>query len=126
MALIDCKECGNQISDTAASCPKCGAAVPKTIGPDEEQCPHCMTVVNRSATKCPSCRAVKGYMYDSRYGAFGKTGTIVWGIVVPALLGIAFMNASNGISLVLLLVTFYSAFRVFITGPRWFASRGAD
>jgi hypothetical protein len=25
MALIKCKECGNEISDTARSCPRCGA-----------------------------------------------------------------------------------------------------
>lgn len=29
MALIDCKECGNQISDMAESCPRCG--VPMSI-----------------------------------------------------------------------------------------------
>ena len=27
MALINCKECNNQISDTASACPKCGAPV---------------------------------------------------------------------------------------------------
>lgn len=26
MSLIDCFECGNKISDSAISCPKCGAA----------------------------------------------------------------------------------------------------
>lgn len=26
MALVDCKECGNQISDKAATCPHCGFA----------------------------------------------------------------------------------------------------
>jgi zinc-ribbon domain len=29
MALIKCVECGEEISDTAKSCPKCGAKVPK-------------------------------------------------------------------------------------------------
>ena len=27
MALIDCAECGNQVSELAAACPKCGAPV---------------------------------------------------------------------------------------------------
>lgn len=27
MALIDCEECGNQISDKAVACPRCGAPV---------------------------------------------------------------------------------------------------
>ena len=30
MALIPCKECGHQVSKTAAACPKCGAKVPHT------------------------------------------------------------------------------------------------
>lgn len=32
MALIKCKECGNDVSNTAATCPKCGAKVPKKTG----------------------------------------------------------------------------------------------
>lgn len=31
MPLIDCKECGNQVSDLAQSCPKCGAPVSKSF-----------------------------------------------------------------------------------------------
>lgn len=29
MALVKCKECGEQISTKAKSCPKCGASAPK-------------------------------------------------------------------------------------------------
>ena len=29
MALINCKECGNEVSDKALSCPKCGAPIEK-------------------------------------------------------------------------------------------------
>ena len=32
MALINCKECGRQVSKTAAFCPGCGAKLPKQIG----------------------------------------------------------------------------------------------
>lgn len=32
MALIACKECGNQISNKAKQCPSCGAKVPAKIG----------------------------------------------------------------------------------------------
>jgi hypothetical protein len=32
MALIKCKECGNEVSDTAKACPHCGANVPKSSG----------------------------------------------------------------------------------------------
>lgn len=31
MAIISCKECGGQVSDTAATCPHCGAAVAKPV-----------------------------------------------------------------------------------------------
>lgn len=30
MALMPCKECGNEVSTDAKACPKCGAKVPKT------------------------------------------------------------------------------------------------
>lgn len=121
MALINCKDCNSEISDSAESCPKCGAPVPRTIGPNEEQCGHCMTVVDENATKCPSCGAVKGYLYDSRYGAAGRTSAIAWGIVVPALLAIGFAPFSGGISLLLIPFSLYAAYRVFVTGPRWWA-----
>ena len=32
MGLVTCKECNAEISDTAASCPKCGAKKPSSIG----------------------------------------------------------------------------------------------
>jgi uncharacterized paraquat-inducible protein A len=31
MSLITCKECNAQISETAASCPKCGAKKPRSL-----------------------------------------------------------------------------------------------
>jgi len=31
LPLVDCKECGNQVSDLAQSCPKCGAPVSKSF-----------------------------------------------------------------------------------------------
>ncbi len=108
MALIQCKDCNNEISDSAASCPKCGAPVPRTIGANEQQCPHCMTVLNENATKCSSCGAVKGYMHHPSFGLLGKTGTIVLGIILP------------GITIILIPISIYSAYQLF-TGPRWFA-----
>ncbi len=30
MALVTCKDCGNQVSTSAKACPKCGAKIPKT------------------------------------------------------------------------------------------------
>jgi len=121
MALVKCSECGNEISDTASACPKCGASVSRKLGEHEDQCPHCMTVVNASVTKCPSCGAVKGYMFDRWYGAFGKTGTIIWGIFVPSLIAIGAASVTSGFSLLLMLLPAYASYRVFVTGPRWWA-----
>ena len=122
MALVKCNECRSEISDTASACPKCGAAVVRKLGGHEDQCPHCMTVVNASATKCPSCGAVKGYMFDRRYGALGKSGTIIWGIVVPSLMAIGAAQVTSGFSLLLMLLPAYAAYRVFVTGPRWWVT----
>lgn len=120
MALIECKECGNEISDSAASCPKCGAAVPKTVGPGEEQCPHCMTIVDEHATTCPNCRAKKGYIYSGRDGVFGKTGTILWGIVVP----LAITIPIPFLAIVTIPIAIYAIYGL-IRGPVWYASRHA-
>ncbi|WP_260292782.1 zinc ribbon domain-containing protein [Sedimenticola hydrogenitrophicus] len=113
MALIECTECGNRLSDAAATCPTCGAPVPRTPGPEQEQCPFCMALVSSHATTCPSCLAKKGYLYEPRYGVFGKTGTLIWGVVVPAItvIGIPF--------------SLYAAYRLYVTGPRWFQTRHA-
>jgi len=117
MALINGKDCNSEVSDSAEACPKCGAPVPKTIGEDEKQCPHCMTVVHRAANKCPGCRTVKGYLYDSRYGVAGKISAIGWGIIVPVILALVFLSPSGGLSLLLLSFAAYAAFRVFVIAP---------
>jgi len=114
MALVKCKDCNNDVSDSATHCPQCGSPMPRTLAEDEELCPYCMTVVHESAIKCPGCRAVKGYLYDRRYGAIGRTGSIIWGIVVPAVIVVG------------LPISAYAAYRVFVTGPRWFASAHGD
>ena len=50
MALTKCKECGNEISDAAAFCPKCGA--PNT--PDL-YCSKCGTKLSRDLKFCTNC-----------------------------------------------------------------------
>lgn len=37
MALISCTECGNQVSDKARSCPRCGAPVVRASM--DQECP---------------------------------------------------------------------------------------
>ena len=50
MALINCKECGQQISDAAKTCPHCGAPVVKDV-----YCPKCGTKVPENIKFCPTC-----------------------------------------------------------------------
>ncbi len=50
MSLINCSECGKQISDTAASCPNCGAPVkPK------KHCKFCGELIDMDCVICPKC-----------------------------------------------------------------------
>lgn len=49
MALINCLECGKEISDKAASCPNCGAVVKKKF------CQHCGETIDNDCIVCPKC-----------------------------------------------------------------------
>lgn len=50
MSLINCKECGNPIADSATVCPHCGARVVKDIF-----CSHCGTRMSENVKFCPKC-----------------------------------------------------------------------
>ena len=50
MALIECNECGQMISDKAMTCPKCGAPVEKRV-----TCDECGTEMLESMRTCPKC-----------------------------------------------------------------------
>lgn len=50
MALINCNECGSQVSDLATSCPHCGAPVEKKV-----YCRECGKQIAESVSVCPNC-----------------------------------------------------------------------
>lgn len=50
MALINCKECGKQVSDLATSCPHCGAPVETKV-----YCKECGEQIAESVSVCPNC-----------------------------------------------------------------------
>ena len=50
MALINCPECGQKISDKASACIHCGCPIEKN-----KTCPECGSVVNESDTVCKTC-----------------------------------------------------------------------
>lgn len=127
MALIKCKDCENEISDSAESCPKCGAPVPKAISDDEEQCPFCMTAVHQDAMFCPSCNAEKGYTQASG-NVYGKYMTMFWGILVPGFIGLMLLSVGivegQGVGVLVIGLIFFIpvvlSIRRLKTGPVWF------
>ncbi|EIL94324.1 zinc ribbon domain-containing protein [Rhodanobacter spathiphylli] len=117
MSLIQCKDCGKQISDAAATCPSCGAPLPVVIGEGQEQCPHCMTVVHKDATVCPSCHAQKGYATNA-YGVMGKTSVIIFGVALPAVIALVFHPAA----IVCVPLALFCLWRIW-NGPYWYHSK---
>ncbi len=128
MALIKCKDCNNDVSDSAEACPKCGAPIPKVVSPDQEQCPFCMTVVAKSATVCSSCHAKKGYT-QSRGVVYGKMLTLWWGILFPIIMMPVSFIFGQGfgslVTLILLIVVVLSVVRL-IRGPVWYQTRSVN
>lgn len=121
MSLIQCKDCGSQISDAAASCPKCGAPVPVTIDPDRIQCPFCMTPLHKGASVCTGCHAMRGYATNA-YGVMGKTALIVMGIVLPLIVALIVWQLFWPASLAIVAFAAFCAWRV-KNGPYWYKSK---
>ena len=49
MALVKCRECGKEMSDTANICPHCGYKNNMIF------CPECGNKISRNAAMCPKC-----------------------------------------------------------------------
>ncbi len=76
MALIQCPECGKEVSDRAPKCPGCGFPIKsdlKKVVPME--CPECGTKVEPALSTCPNC----GYLMkkNSAKEILNKTGSIL-------------------------------------------------
>lgn len=69
MALIKCKECGNDVSSSAKTCPHCGIEINNI--PEKSFCPECGNKVNNSDDFCPECgfpikkKSAQTKIYDS-------------------------------------------------------------
>lgn len=53
MALINCPECGRQVSDSAVSCPNCGTPINKSN--TQKFCKYCGEIIDRECVVCPKC-----------------------------------------------------------------------
>lgn len=77
MALIQCPECGRNVSDQAQSCPNCGYPISRAVvasGSGEEEDTNCYV-------KCPSCANVTYYEINSeedacQYGSMRDVSTV--------------------------------------------------
>lgn len=60
MAMINCPECGKEISDKAISCPNCGAIIKKKF------CQHCGEQIDSDCVICPKCGKQVGGMWNDK------------------------------------------------------------
>ena len=83
MALIKCTECGGTISDTATTCPHCGAPIIK--------CKECGRILPEGSSMCPYCGAPADVVYEKdekktplpkRGGAKSSIGKIILAVMV--------------------------------------------
>ena len=80
MAIINCKECGGQMSDSASFCPHCGAPVAKDVF-----CPECGTKVPADARFCPQCGKNLSQEYPVGFYAKDKTIAGIFAILLGSL-----------------------------------------
>lgn len=91
MALINCLECGKQISDKATVCPHCGCPIASRV-----KCPECSTMVKDTATSCPNC----GYPLSGKKNkpkSVSKPRKIKWGSVIQFLIYAAIIGGAIAI-----------------------------
>lgn len=98
MALINCPECGKEVSENAATCPNCGNPIaqkgqrpqqPRPLPPPTPQqapqkmCKHCKAEIPKVAKTCPNCNKKQG-------------GVIKWVIIAVVALVIIAAIAGGG------------------------------
>lgn len=62
MALINCPECKNTVSDKAVSCPKCGCPI-NNRQPDPFVCLECKGSIPANEETCPHCGLFNSQKY---------------------------------------------------------------
>ena len=79
MALINCSECGTQMSDKAQTCPKCGAPNPEAVPTQQmaytpyfnpcathPQAPAVAVCGNCGSSMCKECKDTTAYLLDNK------------------------------------------------------------
>lgn len=128
MALITCKDCNNEVSDSANACPKCGAPVTKVLYPDEIQCPFCMHTMHKDAITCGACGAEYGYYISKDNKIYNSKKKLVNnGIILPIIITVVVLSihtyAGYGVGLLMFFVII-NVIIVLKKGKRWWKTRG--
>ena len=76
MAMIKCRECGEEMSDHAKSCPNCGMENSIMF------CPECDKQLSSKATVCPSC----GYDFKDKVSQNNNEKGENFGMAIAALI----------------------------------------
>ena len=108
MALIKCTECGNDVSDKAAYCPKCGKEVNLIIDSKTEVtnkvCKECGQEIDLTTGVCLNCGYDSSKVEQKKKESKKKIGIVIGSIIAVAVLvlGICFfVNANKGNSYIL-------------------------
>lgn len=78
MALINCPECGKEISDQASSCPNCGVTINSNTSQPID------TNMNKGSIKCPKCGSTNLQAISDTHGK----GVSFWKLCFCGLLGL--------------------------------------
>ncbi|MEW8005257.1 MAG: zinc ribbon domain-containing protein [Candidatus Thiodiazotropha sp.] len=132
MALIDCEECGHKVSDTAATCPSCGAPIEAGhVTPSHSEtylnCPFCRKPLHADAVTCGHCGAEKGY-YNGYDVVSSKSVVVIFGVMLP--IAVMFLMIIFEPPVIIAALIFFIMGTVLVKGawqlfrgPRWWKTR---
>lgn len=99
MALIKCVECGNDVSDQATHCPKCGKEVNPVCHDKNEKksniCKECGQEIDAATGICLNCGFDLARVEQKKRKTKKKIGLIVSLIIVVVILALGIMFAQN-------------------------------
>lgn len=98
MAIINCSECGNQISDKAKKCVHCGKVFEEnTTESNEMICQECGNAIPELSKECPNCGCPVFPKPKFKFKLTKKTKVIlcsIIGVIVIACVGTAIYNSN--------------------------------